>query len=303
MKEKESRNELVSVLVITYNSEKTILETLDSVYSQDYLNLELIIADDGSIDNTINICNTWIVSHKDRFVKYIIINSRSNTGTCSNLNRGVRVSSGVFVKIIAGDDLLMPNCIKTLVEKIGENDMIFSGLVQFNEKGVVDVVENIDYFKAICSLDSSKRLKLYCRTMWFMNPPSQMYRRNIFDAIDYYDESSKIIEDVPFWVSFLSSDLKVIYIENKTVKYRLAGVSHTPQKIVRMQRLLSDTFFKYCRPHLSMYNPIDMMVIIDAEIWRFLAKLGFPFLLRLYGSRYNFEKKILKLLINKIYSL
>lgn len=60
---------LVSVSIITYNSSSTILETLDSIYSQSYQNIELIVSDDCSTDNTVEICKKWIDEHKDRFVR------------------------------------------------------------------------------------------------------------------------------------------------------------------------------------------------------------------------------------------
>ncbi len=60
-------NKLVSVLVITYNSEKYVIETLNSIKNQTYNNLELIISDDNSQDNTINLCEHWVNENKSFF--------------------------------------------------------------------------------------------------------------------------------------------------------------------------------------------------------------------------------------------
>lgn len=64
-----STTPLVSVAVVTYNSSKTVLETLDSIYNQTYPNLELIVSDDCSPDNTVEICREWIAGHSRRFIR------------------------------------------------------------------------------------------------------------------------------------------------------------------------------------------------------------------------------------------
>lgn len=64
---------LVSIVVTTYNSSKYVLETLESVKAQTYKNIELIISDDYSLDNTVEICKKWITENSDRFVNTKII--------------------------------------------------------------------------------------------------------------------------------------------------------------------------------------------------------------------------------------
>ena len=61
---------LVSIIVMTYNSEKYILETLESVRAQTYKNIELLVTDDCSIDNTVELVNVWIQENKFRFLYF-----------------------------------------------------------------------------------------------------------------------------------------------------------------------------------------------------------------------------------------
>ena len=102
---------LVSIIVITYNSSKYVLETLESAKAQTYQNIELIVSDDCSIDNTVEICREWIENNKERFVRTELITAEKNTGIPANCNRGVKAAQGEWVKLIAGDDILYNNCI------------------------------------------------------------------------------------------------------------------------------------------------------------------------------------------------
>ena len=69
---------LVSVTVITYNSSKTVLETLDSIKAQTYQNLELIVSDDCSTDDTVELCRNWIEQNKERFVRTELLTVEKN---------------------------------------------------------------------------------------------------------------------------------------------------------------------------------------------------------------------------------
>ena len=89
-----NENPLVSVIVITYNSSNTVIETLDSIAAQTYKDIELIISDDCSKDDTVKRIKLWIEEHKDFFVNCRIITTEENTGTVKNLNRGVKASKG-----------------------------------------------------------------------------------------------------------------------------------------------------------------------------------------------------------------
>ncbi|MBH2024900.1 MAG: glycosyltransferase, partial [Flavobacteriales bacterium] len=85
----ENRNPLVSVVVITYNSSKYVMETLESVKAQTYENIELIISDDGSTDHTIEMCRVWLAQNNNRFPKTKLLTVEENTGIPANCNRGV----------------------------------------------------------------------------------------------------------------------------------------------------------------------------------------------------------------------
>ena len=88
------RDPLVSVIIVTYNSSKFVLETLESVKNQSYENIELIVSDDASTDKTVDLCKEWIRKNKDRFAKAKLVTAEKNSGIPANCNQGIKIRKG-----------------------------------------------------------------------------------------------------------------------------------------------------------------------------------------------------------------
>ena len=211
---------LVSVTVITYKSSKTVVETLESIKAQTYQNLELIVSDDCSSDDTIAICKDWIEKNKTRFVRTEIITVPCNTGTSANVNRAIKACRGEFQKSIAGDDLLEPDCIQINMDTIGDADFVISDMTFFDGDKNLGKTANSNLLYALTHLPSDKRFKLYCRTMVFTNPPSSFRRLSMFNKIGLFDETAGVLEDVPFYVKLFKS-LKVYPVLSLRITKRL----------------------------------------------------------------------------------
>ena len=117
----KNNNPLVTVAIVTYNSAKYIEDALESVKNQTYKNIELIISDDASEDNTVEICRNWISKHKANFYAVKIITVEKNTGIPANFNRALNSASGEWIKFVAGDDIIYPDCIKDNIEFVKKN--------------------------------------------------------------------------------------------------------------------------------------------------------------------------------------
>ena len=96
----------VSIIIANYNNEKTIKYTLDSVKKQTYNNYEIILIDDSSTDNSINIVKQWIVDNKNIDIK--LIELKDNIGAYGARNIGLKESSGFFITILDSDDIFLP---------------------------------------------------------------------------------------------------------------------------------------------------------------------------------------------------
>lgn len=117
-----ANNPLVSVAMASYNGEKYIGEQLDSIINQTYTNLEIVIVDDGSKDNTINIIKDYQTQYP--FI-FLFIND-TNKGVTKAFERAVVESKGVFIAFCDQDDIWMVNKIETLVNEIGEHDAVYA---------------------------------------------------------------------------------------------------------------------------------------------------------------------------------
>ncbi len=227
MKQKNNNNQpLVSVLIITYNSSSFILETLESIKAQTYQNLELIISDDSSSDRTVEICEKWIDKNKHRFVRTELITSEKNTGVSANANRGLYASKGLWIKGIAGDDILHEDCINELIGFIitqpydirilSTDIMKFSGDPGNNSK------TEKNPFKWFCSMDCSPndQYEMLLRANRVF-AASVIIRRDLLLSVDGYDERFRLMEDWPLWIKFTSAGHKIYHINKALVYYRL----------------------------------------------------------------------------------
>ena len=103
---------LVSIIIATYNSSSFVVETLESIVKQTWEKLELIITDDCSGDNTVELCQAWLKNNRERFIYAQILTFERNTGVAANANRGLYVAKGKWIKFLAADDTLKTNCIE-----------------------------------------------------------------------------------------------------------------------------------------------------------------------------------------------
>ena len=246
---------LVSVPVITYNSSKFVLETLESIKAQTYQNVELIISDDCSTDNTVELCRKWAEENKERFVRTQIITSETNTGVSANLNRAEAACQGEWVKGIAGDDLLMPNCIADCVEYVQQHPNIiylFGKIEVFgaNEEKNKYFSEHVfDY--SFFNLDIEGQLE---RLVFEQNcvPASTCFynRQKAIELGIRNDERIPLLEDWPKWIMILGKKVKLEFVDKVLVQYRIHEKSLSTSSRLSSIRskessILFDLYYRY----------------------------------------------------------
>ena len=120
-------NKKVSVIIPNYNSQKYIAECLDSVLNQDYPNIEIIVIDDGSTDNSLE----EIAPYLDR----VILITQKNQGACVARNAGLNIATGEYIKFLDSDDYLASGIITSQVNKLNTLDnlsIVFGDLIEIH---------------------------------------------------------------------------------------------------------------------------------------------------------------------------
>ena len=220
---------LVSVPVITYNSAKTVLETLESIKAQTYPNIELIVSDDCSTDDTVAICHQWIERNKNRFVRTEVITVKQNTGVSANCNRASNAIQGQWVKGIAGDDILLPKCIETYVKYVAEHPdavYIFGKVDVFgdNEDTINRFVNTIfDY--SFFSLSSEEQYKwLITRSFQPIPAATEFYNYYKVKALGITNDSRiPMLEDWPKWIRCMEKGVRFHFVDQVIARYRVSG--------------------------------------------------------------------------------
>ena len=118
-------NKLISIIMPVYNAEKYLNRSIESIMNQTYNNIEIILVNDGSTDNSLEICTNY--QEKDNRIKLI---NQENKGVSFARNKGIDESTGDYIMFIDSDDYIEKNMIEDMVEKIIEDDidLIISGI-------------------------------------------------------------------------------------------------------------------------------------------------------------------------------
>ena len=199
----------ISIITITLNSEKTIRDTLNSVCSQSYKNIEHIIVDGGSSDNTLSILKKYPFKNKKIYIK-------KNFGIYKSINYGIKKSSGKFICILNSDDFFHSNEVIKTLQNIASKNKSYGAFL-----GDVAYFDNFDYYK-ITRFYSAKNFKRWKMKLGLMPPhPATLIKREFYFKYGLYNENFKIAGDFEFF-------LRLFYI--KKIKYKIIN-----QTIIRMR--------------------------------------------------------------------
>ena len=190
-----SSNELVSVLLSTYNSEETLGESIDSLLNQTYKNLEILISDDGSIDSTIEICKKFQL--KDE--RILLFSNKKNIGLTKSLNNLAQKASGSLIARHDADDISLP-------DRIEEQ-------IQFMNKKRLDAVTT----RSLVKQNNKKRpgISFYIPDKLLINRKNPfihgtlIIKKNVFQEIGYYDERFYFAQDYKLFYDLLNNGYNV----------------------------------------------------------------------------------------------
>ncbi len=204
----------VSIIIPVFNGEKFLERCLLSIINQTYKNIEIIVINDGSTDQTLNILKKYTK-------KYSIIKvyNQKNLGSASARNNGISHVKSKFITFIDSDDFVDANYIETLVENIGDNDFIVSGYKSCTDSKIL-------YIKKPWENDIWSAFK-YIATCGKLYKTSFIKKYNI-----QFLEKYKIGEDVYFTINAITNTNKIKTIRYAGYTYYVnpLSVTHTANK-------------------------------------------------------------------------
>jgi len=233
---------LVSVLIPAYNHAKYIWSCLDSVLNDGYPNLEVVVLDDGSRDETYFLANQWFVTHGGELNNHLLIR-QDNQGVVKTLNTLLRIFTGEYFVLLASDDMLLKGGISARLNALGDTPQalaIFADAVGIDEAGK-EIFNSVlvDKFHASISALSNFRTRPYELILnWCVPGPVFLAKRDVLTKIGYYDESFRI-EDRDYYLKLVASDA-LVFVADKVAAYRLhdSATSGTRERQIEIGKLV-----------------------------------------------------------------
>lgn len=257
---------LISVIIPTYNHEKYIQETVESIVNQTYQNIELLCIDDGSKDLSFQILKILQKKYASRFVRFHI-QTQENVGMCETMNRLIALCKGEYVYLIASDDKARPQCLELeeaflsenpdYVLCVGNNEFINSKSEQCyitKDFTPVATVQEADFRNFVAFLEYHNKFSFqsdqFGRYDRLFNgnfiPNGYLIRREAYDKIGSFKKEAPL-ED--WWQMLqLSKYWKFKYINRILFSYRMhdTNTSWNREKMLMMTKKT----FEYEKKHL-----------------------------------------------------
>lgn len=276
------KKDLVTIILLHYNQMEYIFEALDSILTQDYSQIELIITDDCSSDFNEKEIRDYIEKHKKNNIKNYIINvNEKNIGTVKTLNKCIQMASGKYLSFFAADDRLNNEfVVSKYVEAFKEKDAdvyafqclmcdnnlknVYFKFVDKNTKKIFNKPNNKKVFE---------RMVLGCA----FASGATVFKTNLLKEHPF-DEKYKVVEDWAYYIKLAKLNKKILYYDYLALDHRDGGVSHSEDS-----------------PGVKAYRK-DIMRIYECEILPDLKKLGFKARYKVIDNyermAYMYKKKI-----------
>lgn len=202
---------MISVIIPVYNVENYLEECLKSVQNQTYTNIEVLLVDDGSTDNSKQICERYC-QEDSRF--HLI--SQTNQGQSVARNTGVVASTGEFIAFIDSDDIILPNYLETLMQYLTADVDIVESKFTVHKKDFF--IDNFEKRTILFEGNSIEAVKAVPRHILSVNPVTKLYRRSIVESVPYFE--GVIFEDIYSGVGMLKYIRKIVKIDYVGYYYR-----------------------------------------------------------------------------------
>jgi glycosyltransferase involved in cell wall biosynthesis len=209
----------VSVITVSYNNATTIQDTITSIASQDFLNVEHIVVDGGSTDGTVD-----ILSAAPSVTKFI---SEPDHGIYDAMNKGIAMTTGDIVGTLNADDFYIDNHVLSKIASVFSDSSIDACYADLIYVEAEDTNQIVRYWQ------SRPYQPGLFRKGWMPAHPTFFVRRHLYDELGNFDLEFKIQSDFELTMRFLEIfRIKSVYLPNILVKMRIGGVSNNSVKTI-----------------------------------------------------------------------
>jgi hypothetical protein len=240
---------LVSAVVLCYNHAPFVRECLDGVKAQNYANLELIINDDASKDNSVAVIEGWLKENQGMRCRFL--RNRSNQGLCRSLNNALALTTGKYYCGTGADDVWFPGKLRhqvALMERLPDRvGVLYSDALRINEKGELLPPTFLETTLRNCQLTAPPQGNINLE-LWqanFVAPMTTLIRRKCFERVGAFDET-KFAEDWDMWLR-LSRVYDFVFSPEVSAKYRRVQSSICNAQLDRLMDDENHTCLKHLR--------------------------------------------------------
>lgn len=207
--------QLISIITPSFNSEKTIHTTIESILKQTYFRIEYIIVDGKSADKTVEIAEAYREALESRGISYQII-SEPDRGIYDAMNKGIRKAKGELVGIINSDDWYEENALQRVAEVYEKEpfDMFYADLRIWQEDAQGNLKEKM--------IKHSRLRKLAVSRDW--NHPTTFITKEIYQKYQYKLES--VHDDWDLVLRIRKAGFKIVILNEVLANFRMGGASN-----------------------------------------------------------------------------
>ena len=267
---------MISVVIPSYNHEKYILKTLESIAEDSFEDKEIVIIDDGSTDSSDKLISEWVEKNKDRVL--ITYKHRANKGLNATLNELLSLAKGEYIVLMGSDDYLLEGGLKKRYDYFKSHPQT---KVLIGDAILIDGDDNKLYDSMLFDFREYKReqfrdpksIKKTLFKRFVLAGPIYMVKKDFYDEIGGYDESF-LAEDLDFCLRALAKD-EMSFLDEKVCAYRIHDTNQSLAGITpRLLRDSAKAFWKNMHLYPMREKPIMMWNIFKFLVREFLLRLG-----------------------------
>lgn len=272
-------NNKVSIIIPIYNAQQYLERCIESIINQEYTNLEIILINDGSNDDSLKICNEYKIRDKR-----IVVIDKKNTGVSNTRNIGIEYATGEFLMFVDSDDYLLKDYVSSMVENMISNkvDIVKSGY-SILEKNSIDYVS---YKSNSCVLEYNDYKLDIINTPYLNSVWATLYSTELVKEFKF-NEELKYVEDWEFTYRILKNK-RISFLNNTGYQYIINdGSAMHSYEIKNVEKYFSDNLFVLNEIKLDAQDIVNIDEVINS---RLLTKLNYTLIKLCYKKDIKYSE-------------